>query len=120
MTNTNIYYHAIHNSYIAGDNILTMHDIVNQFETIEDAVEFYNWESGQTLEEYLDIQDSQCISFTQDLEEVKEIAEYTNRAKILVVELSDEYINRIIINSEGYPMIEGQIPAELIIDIINI
>jgi len=117
---TNIYYHAIHNSYTKGENILTMHDIVNQFETIEDAAEFYNWESGQTLEEYLDIQDSQCISFTQDLEEAKEIAEYTSRNRILVVELPEEYIDRIIINSEKYPMIEGQILAELIVNVINL
>jgi len=117
---TNIYYHAIHNSYTKGENILTMHDIVNQFETIEDAAEFYNWESGQTLEEYLDIPDSQCINFTQDFNEVKEIAEYTNRTKILVVELPEEYIDRIIINSEGYPMIEGQIPSEFIVNVINL
>jgi len=117
---SNIYYHTIHNSYQQNENILTMHDIVNQFETIEDAEEFYNWSPGQTLEEYLDIIDSQCISFTTDINECKEIAEYTNRTKILVVELPEEYINRIIINSEGYPMIEGQIPAKFIVEIINI
>lgn len=101
-------YHAVGNDYEAGEDIYSYGELEQM-----GLNPIWKWE-GEPV-------DTDVVSVTDDFDEAVQIAEEAGLSRILVIDWANVSEQCVIgTNDEGYPIAYGNIPANAIIEILQV